>query len=613
MCGINGFNWRDEDLIKKMNTKITHRGPDGGGIFLDENISLGHRRLAIIDLSDKASQPMKSADGRFVITYNGELYNFKEIKKELLEFNFKSDSDTEVVLYSFIKWGEDALKKFNGIFSFAIWDKQKKELFLARDQSGVKPLYYWHNNRKFIFSSEVKAILEYENVRKDLNIDALNKYLRFLYCLGPETMWQGIMKLQPGHFAIVKDNNLKIENYYDLEEGTYLKESEADLRILIREQVERAVERQLISDRPVGLFLSGGLDSSIICAAMTKSAKGPIKTFSVGFETEIEKEKFNADFNLAKKTAEYFNTAHTPITITAKDVKDNFENCIIAMDEPVSNHIQVATYILAKEAKNQVAVVLGGDGGDETFGGYDRYYYNYFIERARMFFPLLMNKKIVQSIGGIFGKEELAKKLSSEHGLDRFWLFMAQKEDVISRFLNNDFNNAYSVRNAYTRYFEKSVKDNVNQMILTDLKTWLPDESLIRSDKLTMAHGLEERVPFLDKELVELAFRIPSKYKLNSRYQGKKCLKNAFADILPEFVLEERKRGFFSPAAKWLRTDLKPMVCEILSPGYSSKTAELFNWEVINDILNNHIDKKEYGLNTIWSLMTFQVWARNYL
>ncbi|MCG2694408.1 asparagine synthase (glutamine-hydrolyzing) [Candidatus Parcubacteria bacterium] len=613
MCGINGFNWRDENLIKKMNTKIAHRGPDGDGIFLDEDISFGHRRLAIIDLSERAAQPMTSANGRFVIIYNGELYNFKEIKKELSEFNFKSDSDTEVVLYSFIKWGKEALKRFNGIFSFAIWDRDKEELFLARDQFGVKPLYYWHKNGRFIFSSEVKAILEYEGVKKNINIDSLNKYFRFLYVLGPETMWQGIMKLQPGHYATVKDNNLKIESYYNLEEGIYLKESKDDLQKLIKGHVERAVDRQLISDRPVGLFLSGGLDSSIICAAMAKSAKGPVKTFSVGFETEIEREKFNADFNLAKRTAEYFNTDHTPITITAKDVKDNFENCIIAMDEPVSNHIQVATYILAKEAKRQVAVVLGGDGGDETFGGYDRYYYYNFIEKARTFFPLLKNKKFVQYVGGLLGKEDLAKKFSSDFGLDRFWLFMAQKEDVVSRFLNNDLNNDFSVRSAYAGYFGKTVKDKTNQMIRADLKTWLVDESLIRSDKLTMAHGLEQRVPFLDKDLVELAFRIPSKYKLNDRYYGKRCLRNAFADVLPNFVLEEKKHGFFSPAAKWLRADLHEMAYEILSPGYSSKTAELFNWKEINDILNNHIDKKQYGLNTIWSLMTFQVWARNYL
>jgi asparagine synthase (glutamine-hydrolysing) len=611
MCGINGFNFEDKVLIEKMNAKIAHRGPDDSGVFLSSGISLGHNRLSIIDLSSAAHQPMESRDGRYIIVYNGELYNFKEIKAELGEYEFFSNSDTEVILCAYAKWGVKCLQKFNGIFSFAIWDKEKKELFLARDQFGVKPLYYYYEGGKFIFSSEAKAIFEH-SVARELNLHALNNYFRFLYVLGPETMWNSIKKLPPANYAVLKNGSLMIERYFKLEfrEKKY---TAGELKELVKQGLQSAVKRQLVSDRPVGLFLSGGLDSSAICAMMAEEASGPIKTFSVGFDTEIETEKFNADFNIAKQTARYFKTDHCPITISAKDVAAYFEECIIAMDEPVSNHIQVATYLLAREAKKQVAVVLGGDGGDETWGGYDRYYYADMIEKLQRFFPMVKNKNFFKLCGRLTGKEKLFEKLSISPGIDLFLSFMAQKEDTVAKFLKKEYNNPLAPKESYAPYFTGSGVDAANQMMLADIGTWLTDESLIRSDKLTMAHGLEERVPFLDKELVQLAFSVSSKYKLRNREQGKKILREALTGMVPEFVLEQKKRGFFSPAAKWLRGDLKNMAYEILSSGYSAKTADLFNWNEIKNILDNHIEKKEYGLNTIWSLMIFRVWARNYL
>lgn len=610
MCGINGFNWQGENLIKSMNTKIAHRGPDDEGVFLSPEISLGHRRLSIIDLSPAGHQPMKTPDGRYAIVYNGELYNFKEIKAELKEFDFFSSSDTEVVLYAFAKWGAECLKKFNGIFSFAIWDAKKKELFLARDQFGVKPLYYFYKNGKFIFSSEAKAILEHTNVGRELNFNALNNYLRFLYVLGPETMWADIKKLPPAHWARLRGDNLEIKRYYNLMAGEAPRDRN-ELKMLIRKKTGEAVFGQLISDRPVGLFLSGGLDSSILCAVMAKENSNPIKTFSVGFET-METRKFNADFDVAARTAKHFGTEHTPLMVSATDVAKHFEDCVVAMDEPVSNHIQVATYLLAKEAKKKVAVVLGGDGGDETFGGYDRYYYMYVIDRLRRALPFLKNKNISKTLGAITGRPDIFLKIGGA-GLDIFLSFMAQKENVVARFLKKEFNDPSAMRQSYGQYFADPLEDFANNMMRTDVETWLVDESLIRSDKLTMAHGLEERVPLLDKNLVELAFSIPSKYKINTRYQGKKIFRDAMADILPAFVLEQKKRGFFSPAAKWLRGELRPMAYEILSPGYTEKTARLFNWEEIKNILDAHMEFRGYALNTVWSLLTFQVWAKNYL
>ncbi len=599
-------------MIEKMNTKIAHRGPDDTGVFLSPGISLGNNRLSIIDLSPAAHQPMHSKDGRYTIVYNGELYNFKEIKAELGEYNFISNSDTEVILYAFIKWGAKCLEKFNGIFAFAIWDKEKQELFLARDQFGVKPLYYYYEGGKFIFSSEAKAIFEHNFVGRELNYHALNNYFRFLYVLGPETMWSGIKKFPPAHYAVFKSGALTIKKYFSLEykEKKY---GAGELKNAVRQGLQAAVKRQLVSDRPVGLFLSGGLDSSAICAMMAREASGSIKTFSIGFDTEIEPEKFNADFNIAARTAKYFKTDHNPIIISARDVADNFENCVIAMDEPVSNHIEVPTYFLAREAKKQVAVVLGGDGGDETWGGYDRYYYVHWIDKLQHFLPIIGNKNFSKLCGQLTGKQKVFEKLSLRPGLELFLSFMAQKEETLAKFLKKEYNNPLAPKESYAPYFINSTADAANRMMLADIGTWLPDESLIRSDKLTMAHGLEERVPFLDKDFVELAFTVSSKYKLNNRYQGKKILKEALTGVLPEFILEQKKRGFFSPAAKWLRGDLKNMAYEILSPAYTDKTAGLFDWDATRKILNEHIEHKNYSLNTIWSLMTFQVWARNYL
>lgn len=612
MCGIAGFNFKDEALIKTMSGAISHRGPDGEGFYVDNNVSLGHKRLSIIDLSDAGRQPMSDADGRYWIIFNGEIYNFKEIRRELEEkYHFRSQTDTEVIIYAYKEWGEECLKKFNGIFAFAIYDKDKNKIFLARDRFGVKPLYYYYNNSRFVFSSEAKAILEHDFVKREINFRALNNYLRFLYVLGPETMWQDIKKMPPGHSAIFENNILKIKKYYELNINENINNEER-AAVLVKDGVFAAVRRQLVSDRPVGLFLSGGLDSSIICAAMSKESSGPVKTFSVGFDIDVEREKFNADFSIAKKTAGFFDTDHHEITVSVRDISDNFEKCVIAMDEPVSNHIQVPTYMLAREAKKEVAVVLGGDGGDETFGGYDRYYYAGLIEKIWRFAPFFKGLRSLIKLGTLLGKENAFVKLAAADDFHLYLSFMAQKEEKIAAFLRPEYNSPESIF-IYQPHFNRPDGDIANKMMAADIATWLPDESLVRSDKLTMAHGLEERVPFLDNDLARLAFSIPSKLKLINKFYGKRILRNAFRGIVPDFVLMESKRGFFSPAAKWLRTGLKGLAYEILSPGYTDKTAGLFNWENVRKILDEHIEHKNYSLNTVWSLMTFQVWARNYL
>ncbi len=607
MCGISGFNFQDEEKLKAMIETQNHRGPDDRGTFSIPGISLGHNRLSIIDLSPLGHQPMEYAGGRFTITYNGELYNFKELKEELLAkgHKFKSKSDTEVILATFAEWGVECVKKFNGIFAFAIWDRDRSELFLARDHIGVKPLYYFWDGKKFIFASEIKAILRHD-VPREIDLSSLNIYFRFLYVPAPKTIFKNIFKLPAGNFATLKNGDFKIFSYWELKQGEFLEKEEAKEQIL--SLFGDSVRRQLISDRPLGVFLSGGLDSTAVLAAMSKIASGEIKTFSIGYETTSEEEKYNADFNLAARTATHFGAEHHPVKISGRDVRDCFEDVIYHMDEPVSNHIQPSTYLLAKHARKEVVVALGGDGGDELFGGYDRYYYNYVIDRLR-----LLSVPIVSIFGLLSGNKSLREKVLIPPGLDRFLSFMAQKEGKIASFLKKNVNALEAAPKAYAPYFSRIDKDFTNQMMIVDAKTWLPDESLIRSDKLSMASGLEERVPILDYRLTELAFRVPSKYKISSRFLGKKIFRESLSELIPDFIAKEKKRGFFSPASKWLRGDLKEFAYDILSPNFCRGTESMFDFASIRKTLDDHIAMRDYGLTTLWSLMTFQVWYKQFM
>ncbi|MDP3784932.1 MAG: asparagine synthase (glutamine-hydrolyzing) [bacterium] len=612
MCGINGFNFKDRELIEKMNERTRHRGPDDGGFFLAEEVSLGSRRLAVIDISPAGHQPMTSADGRYTIVYNGELYNFPELRREMegRGAKFRSHSDTEVLLELFAREGPSCFKRLNGIFAFAIWDNFKKKLYLARDPAGVKPLYYYLEEGKLIFSSEIKALLEHK-FKAVLNRTALNLYFRFLYVPAPLTMWEGIKKFSAGHFGVLSGKNFEIKPFWELPEGEYLK-SEEEAKHLVREKFFAAVKRQLISDRPLGLFLSGGIDSTAILAAMSKELGGGVKTFSVGFETPIQGERYNADFLLARKSAEYFKAKHHELVISGRHLQKNFEKIIWHLDEPISNPIQGATYLLSEFARKEVVVTFGGDGGDELFGGYSRYWYNFQIEAFGPFLRPFLPDNFLKGLERISGREGLGTKMSSSN-LERFLSFMAQKEDRIERFLRPEINDAGIAKDAFEKYFLKNWQDNTNQMMAADFQTWLQDESLLRTDKLTMAHGLEERVPILDLELVKLAFRIPSKFKVGTRFQGKRIFREALKADLPSFVLQEEKRGWFSPASKWLRGDLKEFAREVLSENYCSESANLFDFKEIQKMLGEHLESKSYHLNILWALLTFQVWARQFL
>ncbi|MCR4278615.1 MAG: asparagine synthase (glutamine-hydrolyzing) [bacterium] len=613
MCGINGFTFQDSERLRKMHTATRHRGPDDDGFFEAPGISFAHNRLSVIDPSQAAHQPMTTDDGRFTIIFNGEIYNFRELRKELelLGVEFHSQSDTEVLLLAFSKWGEKSFLKLNGIFSFAIWDMRTSTLTIVRDRMGVKPLYYHFDGTHLIFSSEMKSLLCHPILR-EMDLDAFNIYFRFLYVPGSRTMISNIKKLEPGSVLTFKNGALTIRKWWTLSEGEYMTDYN-DAVGCVREATKSAVQRQLVSDRPLGIFLSGGIDSTSILGIMSEVATGPIKTFSVGYETEFQSERYNADARLAARSAEHFGADHHALTLTPQDAISSFEEIVRHMDEPVSNHIQSSTYLLAKYAQPEITVALGGDGGDELFGGYSRYWYSRFIDRVRAV-PLPFRDRVISFvIGSLLGRRENLPMFLADQGLERFLVFMMQKEDLVRRFISPSVNRSASAPDAFRPYFNSVWKDRINQHMAVDVQTWLPDESLLRSDKLTMAHGLEERVPLLDHDLVDLAFRIPSKWKLGTKQQGKRIFIDAMRPYLPEYILREEKRAWLSPAAKWIRGPMLPFAREILSEGFCAETAQYLDFKAIEHILDDHVNMKSYTLNTVWSLMTFQMWYRSFI
>lgn len=622
MCGINGFTFQDPDLLRKMHAATRHRGPDDEGFFYakgtsasggaSDGCSFAHNRLSIIDLSEAGRQPMHTPDGRYTIVFNGEIFNYRELRSELkaLGESFKTETDTEVLLRAYATWGKGALRKLNGIFAFAIWDRDTEELVLVRDAIGVKPLYYHFDGKRLFFSSEIKAILE-AGVKRQLDTESMNAYFRLLYVPGPRTMFAGIAKLMPGTVATYRRGEMRIEPWWALREGDSVRSYDEAVQG-VRERALASVKRQLVSDRPLGVFLSGGIDSSSILGMMRELGVKDIQTFTIGYETDIDPEKYNADAKLAERTAAYFGTDHHPFTLSAQDYIDTMDAIIRHMDEPIANHIQPSTYLIAAYAKPAITVALGGDGGDELFGGYPRYWYADRLERLQAF-RSIAQYALRRTHFGYWGHRLNIEKLAAKPGLERHMAFIAQKEAMVGRFLQKEVNDAGAVQRALQPHFLAQWADSVNGLMATDLQTWIPDESLMRTDKLTMAHALEERVPLLDSDLVEYAFRIPSKYKLGTKQQGKRVFIDAMRPYLPPHLLNEEKRAWMSPAAKWIRGPLRPWAEEILSPSYCEGTKDLFDFDAIQRVLKRHIAKEEYALAPIWSLLTFQMWHKAFL
>ena len=648
MCGICGeINFKkgvDVETVHKMCHVLAHRGPDDEGMvffkdgmpiemkandnsFVGEanfEVGLGHRRLSIIDLSDAAHQPMCNEDRTIWIVYNGEIYNFQEIRKILEKKGhfFKSNSDTEVILHAYEEWDVDCLKTFRGMFAFGIWDSRQKRLFLARDRLGKKPLVYYYKNGRFIFASEIKAILQDSEVERKVNISALHHYLTYQYVPSPDSIFEGIWKLPPAHYLLYEGSgNLKIERYWKLDfpQSPNFNKNEIELYDLIRTGLEESVKLRLISDVPLGAFLSGGVDSSIVVGLMSKLSDKPVKTFSIGFE---EKE-FN-ELDYSRIVANHFKTEHHEF-IVKPDAIEILPKLVWYYNEPFADSSAIPTYYVAKMTKDYVKVVLTGDAGDENFAGYYRYlrskYVLWFTRlpekfRKSLLPPFLRTLSSLRWKGKTLNRlADFIEMLTSHQGknyAEQIKIFNAkEKKSIYTEEFSSQTEQIDPLEYLIKKYEEAAGGDFLENLLYLDIVTYLPEDLLVKTDIATMANSIEARVPFLDHRFMEEVAKIPYDLKLKG-FKTKYILKKTFSNMLPEAILKRKKMGFGVPIAKWFRNELKDYIFEIL---LDSKTLNrgYFKREGIERLLNEHIASKYDHSSKIWALLFLEIWFRVFM
>lgn len=615
---------------------IQHRGPDDEGFYLEYPIGLGMRRLSIIDLQG-GHQPMHNEDQSLWVIFNGEIYNFQEIKEKLEKkgYRFRTRSDTEVILHSYEEYGEDCAKVFRGMFAIALWDKRKNKLILIRDWIGIKPLHYYVDSKKLVFGSEIKSILACKGVSREINFRALDRYLTFEYITAPETIFQKIHKLPPAHLLIWHKGELKVQSYWNIaeEQGTAKEMGrwedgkmgrEEDYTEKLYSMLKESVKLELISDVPLGAFLSGGIDSSTVVAFMSQMSDHPVKTFSIGFEDQSYNE-----LDYARKIAKHFGTDHHEF-ILKPDIEDLINHLMDYLDEPLGDFSIFPTYLVSRMAREYVTVALSGDGGDELFAGYDTYIAN----RVGKYYRKLPDFIRKQVIGKLLyhlppspkkkGAVNLAKRFVEgaelpEQLLHTRWMtFLKQKEklQLYTTFFKNELGNEGTDK--YLREYLSQTQESkflgengsLNRQLYTDLKTYLPDDILTKVDRMSMATSLEARVPLLDHKVVEFVFRIPGYLKLKG-FTTKYILKKTMAHVLPKEVLYKKKQGFSIPIKNWLRAELKPLLLDLLSETRIRKRG-YFNPEYVNQLVQEHLHGRENHSHQLWALMVFEMWHQRY-
>jgi len=608
MCGITGIlDSKDPKTIEKMAQAIFHRGPDDVGNFVDEKAAFAMRRLSIIDLGG-GHQPIESTDGRYLIFFNGEIYNYKEIKKELSDYQFKTDSDTEVILAGYIKWKEGVLEKLRGMFTFAIYDREKKELFIARDFFGIKPLYYLvgpasheasQDRRILAYSSEIKSFLEIPGFKPEVNDVAVFNYLSYQYNPLEVTFFKNVYKLLPGHFMKVDANTgaLEIKKYWQFEfkQDENLDESETKEKIL--ETMKDSVAHHMIADVPVGSFLSGGIDSSIIATLMQKIRGDKIKTFTVGFDSLTEGKE-------AKETSEPLGTDHHEITVGPQEYFDALPRAVWHFDEPVADPSAIGLYFLAREARKHVKVVLSGEGADELFGGYNIYLAP-FAYRKLAWLPKSFINLFLKLPFEFFGKNYL-RRVSSK--LSEWYIGNASifKEDEVRKLWEDPSMSRYHLDNLYGEI--KSLSDSTKMQYI-DINTWLVGDILAKADKMTMAHSLELRVPFLDMEVAKLAQTLPDKFKWRGG-TTKYLLREAFKKILPESTRKRKKLGFPTPIRTWFTREREDVYKTILENTYIKSHMDT---SYIRKIIDDHTSKTADNSRKIYLLLMLALWYNTFI
>lgn len=624
MCGIAGFTRfhglsGGQSTLETMGEAIRHRGPDAAGTYLDDAVGLHHRRLSIIDLSPAGNQPMRSPCGRYVIVFNGEIYNYRE-QRELLEadgYPFTSNTDTEVILALYGRKGPDCLEDLNGMFALALWDRQEQRLFLARDRIGKKPLYYAPVAGDVVFASELKALLAAKLIERSIRLDALYDYFAYQYVPDPKTIFENVYKLEPGHWLEVSASGQNKEQYWDV---SFARRSisEDEAREALRSHIDAATQRRMIADVSLGAFLSGGVDSSGIVATMAKLAERPVTTCAVGFDAA----RFD-ETEFAQVVATHCGTDHHEFTV-GNDITASLAEIVVFFDEPFADPSLVPTFFVSRLARQQVTVALAGDGGDEVFAGYRKYRVDAIENRLREHLPMFVRRHLCGPLSRLLGSSAsrllrraatLLDALSKDPALaffqsnaqitDAQWEMLSTPE---TRRLLGDYHPSRATIDAYTRC---DGPDHLSRILYTDMKTYLPGDILVKVDRMSMAHALEVRAPLLDYELVNFAASLPSELKLCGK-KGKYLLKKVFSEGLPDGILDRRKMGFTPPVAEWLRRGLKSFAEKKLL-GSSGGLPRYLKVEAIEKLWAEHQAGDRDHSALLWSLLMFQIWWDKYM
>ena len=605
--------------LEAMGEAIRHRGPDAGATWLDEQIGLVHRRLSILDLSDAGTQPMVSASGRHVIVFNGEIYNFQAIRQELLGqgVRFRTGTDTEVLLELYEREGADCIERLNGMFAFAIWDRQSERLFLARDRLGKKPLYYYQRDNEFAFASEIKALHPLPFIDTTLRADALKDFFFYQYVPDPKSIYQSVHKLPPGHWLELAHGRVTIKAYWDL---TFASQSSTDayqLQHALRQEMEEAVKRRLVSDVPLGAFLSGGVDSSAVVSLMAGASERPVTTCAIGFDSE----KYD-EVQYARRVAEQFGTNHHEFTVR-EQVADSLPAISRFFDEPFADPSFVPTYFVSRLARQQVTVALAGDGGDENFAGYGKYAIDARENQLRSFFPELLRERLFPGLGVLAGKiphglGRRARSLLTSLAQDPATAFYQSNRfcdpAVWNRIITPELKRATEGYDPadITRdhYNNANAEDHLSRILYADFKTYLPGDILVKVDRMSMANSLETRAPMLDYRFVEFAASVPSSYKLHGK-EKKYLLKKAFEGYLPHDILYRKKMGFSVPLAQWLRHELRSLAEPVLTSP-ESPLARFFRMDMVAGLWRTHLEGKNHYTQELWTLLTLALWQQEY-
>lgn len=626
MCGISGYiNVKDDLTIKGMTDAILYRGPDDSGFYFDQNIALGHRRLSIIDLSEHGHQPMFSSDRNWVIIFNGEIYNHLDIRQELIKsgYSFHSTSDTETLLYGYIHFKEKILNKLNGIFAFAVYNIQERELFIARDQFGIKPLYYYYYAGQFIFGSEIKSFIKKEDFNTEINYSALVNYLNYLWSPGEKTPFRYTKKLLPGHYLKFPVDQINIEpvKYYDIPfKGIYIKDTESEVADQLEEKLLAAVNRQLLSDVPVGFFLSGGLDSSLLVAMVRKLYPDKeLQTFSINTEGIEKAEGFADDLYYAGKIAEYLHVK-LEVVNADMDIVNDFDKMIWHLDEPQADAAPLNVLNICKRAREMgYKVLIGGTAGDDLFSGYRRHqalnYEKYFSRIPTGIGNAIKSLLSLAPVQNPFFRR--AQKLIADinkSSLDRKYGYFSwiRLEEIKSLFVP-EIQKQIAVYDPsdYLKGLLENVpeeKNDLNQMLYWEMKSFLPDHNLNYTDKLSMAAGVEVRVPYLDMELVQFAASIPPFMKMKGK-ETKYILKKVAERYLPKEVIYRPKSGFGAPVRKWITEDMDEKIKNELS-FEKLKQQGIFDPQAVWKLIKDNKERKIDASYTVWCLLAIGSWIR---